>query len=219
MRPLLFVAALALAAPAAAQITVAVDASVGPSLSVIGASGTVQAQGIPIPLGRVEFPTAVGIDARLRADVHGRTWGGRVGVGYLGANDVFDGVAVFIDDGVDVAFVVASGEVTYRQPYGAGTVVAGLGPEVRVILDEGSADRGLLRLLGDVRQSHVAVGGSLGIRFPVGAVVLGPEIRGGLALTPLSDDRVEAFGGAIRLDGDFRFDHVSISLTVAFPSG
>ena len=202
------------AGPALAQLSVGVDVSAGPSLTTLGASGTAEAVGVPIPLGRVDFPTSVGIDARVRADVHGPTWGGRVGVGYLSASDVLDGASFFDQRSVDVAFVVASGELTYRQPYGRAEVVAGLGPELRVVLDQGSPDAGLRRLLGDVRESHLALGGSLGARFDVGGVVLGPELRGGLALTPLSDDTVTVLGGAVRLAGDFRFDHVSLGLTV-----
>ena len=208
-------AALLLLAPAAhAQITVGGDVSAGPSLTTIGASGRVEAAGLPVPLGRVDFPTAIGLDARARLDVHGPVWGGRVGVGYLSASDVFDGASVLDQRSVDVAFALASAEVTYRQPYGRAEVVAGLGPEVRVVLDEGSTTEGLLGLLGDVRQSHLALGASLGARVRAGGLVLGPELRGGLALTPLSDDRVDLLGGALRLAGDFRFNHASLSLTV-----
>ena len=205
---------VALAAPARAQVVLAFDASLGPSLTTLGASGTVEAGGLAIPLGRVDFPTAVGLDARTRLEVHGRTWGARLGAGYLSANDVFDGASFFDQESVNVGFAVASAEVTIRQPYRGGQAVLGVGPELRVILDEGSVDEGLLRYLGDVRQSHAAVGGSLGARFVVGGLVVGPELRAGLALTPLSDDRVEAFGGALRLAGDFRFDHVSLGLTI-----
>ena len=208
-------AALLLLAPSAhAQITVGGDVSAGPSLTTIGASGRVEAAGLPVPLGRVDFPTAIGLDARARLDVHGPVWGGRVGVGYLSASDVFDGASVLDQRSVDVAFALASAEVTYRQPYGRAEVVAGLGPEVRVVLDEGSTTEGLLGLLGDVRQSHLALGASLGARVRAGGLVLGPELRGGLALTPLSDDRVDLLGGALRLAGDFRFNHASLSLTV-----
>ena len=215
MRPALALVLLAVSARAAvAQLAVGVDVSVGPSLTTLGTSGTVEAAGVPIPLGRVDFPTSVGVDARVRADVHGPRWGGRVGVGYLTASDVFDGASVFGQRSVDVAFAVASGELTYRQPYGGAEVVAGLGPEVRVVLDQGTPEAGLRRLLGDVRESHLALGASLGARFDVGGVTLGPELRGGLALTPLSDDAVTALGGAVRLAGDFRFDHVSLGLTV-----
>lgn len=215
MRLVSLLSAVLLAAPIArAQLAVGVDASVGPSLTTLGASGTIEAAGIPLPLGRVEFPTSVGIDARVRADVHGRTWGGRVGAGYLSASDVFDGASLFDQRSIDVAFAVASGEVTYRQPVAGGVVVAGLGPEVRVVLDDGDPAQGLRQLLGDVRRSHLAVGASLGGQFQVGGLVLGPELRGGLSLTPLSDDTVSALGGAIRLAGDFRFDHASLSLTV-----
>ena len=214
MRLALCLAAV-LAAPAQAQLTVTGDVSAGPSLTTLGASGTVEAAGLPIPLGRVDVPASVGVDARARVDVHGPTWGGRVGVGYLSASDVFDGAGLFRQQGVDLAFAVASAEVTARRPVGPGVVVVGLGPELRVVLDEGSEAEGLLALLGDVRQSHVAVGGSVGGRFVVGGLVLGPEVRGGLSLTPFSDDRVEAFGGVVRLAGDFRFDHVSVGLTLA----
>lgn len=214
MRLLLFVV---LAVSASAQISFSADLSVGPSLTSLGASGELTAQGIPIPLGRVDFPTAVGLDARVRADVHGPVWGGRVGAGYLSASDVFDGASLFGQRSIDLEFVVASGEVTFRQPYGDAEVVVGLGPEVRVVLDEGSEREGLLSLLGDVRRSHVALGGSVGARFDLGGVVLAPELRGGLSLTPFSDDTVSAFGGAVRLGGDFRFNHVSLSLTVATP--
>ena len=208
------VALAALAVPARAQIALGGDVSVGPSLTTLGASGAVEVSGLSIPVGRVDFPTSVGIDARTRIEAHGRTWGARLGAGYLSASDVFDGASIFRQEGIDVAFALASAEVTVRQPYRGGTAVLGLGPELRVILDEGSAEEGLLRFLGDVRQSHVAVGGSLGARFVVSGLVVGPELRAGLSLTPLSDDRVDVLGGALRLAGDFRFDHVSLSLTV-----
>ena len=58
------------------------------------------------------------------------------------------------------------------------------------------------------------MGASLGARFDVGGVTLGPEVRGGLALTPLSDDDVTVLGGTVRLSGDFRFNHVSLGLTL-----
>ena len=206
--------ALALSSAAAAQITVGADLSAGPSLTTLGASGTVEAGGIPLPLGGVNFPTSIGIDARARLDVHGAVWGGRLGVGYLSASDVFDGASLFRQEGVDVAFLLASGEVTVRQPVASGEAVLGLGPELRVVLDEGTTETGLLSLLGDVRQSHLALGASLGVRFRAGGVVIGPEVRGGLALTALSDDRVDLFGGSVQLGGDFRFDHVSLGLTV-----
>ena len=220
--PLAVALALLIARPAAAQLAVEFDVSAGPSLTALGASGSVEAAGIPVPLGRVDFPTSVGIDARVRAGVHGPAWGGRVGVGLLTASDVFDGASLLtlasptLGDlrSVDVAFVVASGEVTYRVPYRGAEVVAGLGPEVRVVIDQGDPDAGLRRLLGDVRQSHLAVGASLGARFDVGGLALGPEVRGGLALTPLSDDEVTVLGGRVRLAGDFRFNHVSLGLTV-----
>ncbi|WP_420454661.1 hypothetical protein [Rubrivirga sp.] len=212
---LALLAVVLLVAPAHAQFVVTGDVSAGPSLTTLGASGTVEAAGVPIPLGRVDVPASVGIDARARVEVHGSTWGGRVGVGYLSASDVFDGASLFRQRGVDLAFAVASAEVTARRAYRSGAVVAGVGPELRVVLDEGTEAEGLLAVLGDVRQSHVAVGGSVGGRWVVGGLVLGPEVRGGLSLTPFSDDRVEAFGGVVRLAGDFRFDHVSVGLTLA----
>ena len=216
MRPALLVL---LSATASAQITVGGDVSVGPSLTALGASGTIEAVGVPLPLGRVDFPTSVGVDARARLEVGGPTWGGRLGVGYLGASDIFDGASIFdrfgLDEtGVDVAFALASLEATYRRAYGPGVVVVGLGPEVRVVLDEGAEREGLLGLLGDVRTSHLAVGASLGLEVDVGGVRLGPEVRGGLGLTPFSDDEVQVFGGRVRLGGDFRFNHVSVGLTV-----
>ena len=216
---LALVLVLAAAPTAHAQLAVGLDVSAGPSLTALGASGRVEAAGLNVPLGRVDFPTSVGVDARVRADVHGPTWGGRVGVGLLTASDVFDGASLFGERSIDVAFAVASAELTYRQPAYGAEVVAGLGPEVRVVLDQGDPDAGLRRLLGDVRESHLAVGASLGARFDVGGVTLGPEIRGGLALTPLSDDAVTVFegtplAGTVRLAGDFRFDHVSVGLTV-----
>ncbi len=211
---LVLVLLFTLAAPTRAQITVGGDASVGPSLTTLGATGTVEAAGVPVPLDRVDFPTAVGLDARVRLHLHGPTWGARLGAGTLSASDVFDGASLFDQEGVDVAFALASAEVTVRQPTRLGDVVVGLGPEVRVILDEGSAERGLLRHLGDVRQSHLALGGSVALPLDVGGVTVGPELRAGLALTPFSDDEVEAFGSALRLTGDFRFDHVSVSVTL-----
>lgn len=214
MRLLLFAV---LAASASAQIAVGADVSVGPSLTALGASGTVEADGVPIPLGRVDFPTSVGIDARVRVDVHGPVWGGRVGAGYLSASDVFDGASLFDQRSVDLEFVVASGEITYRQPYGGAELVVGIGPELRVVLDEGSEREGLLAVLGDVRRSHLALGGSVGARFDLGGVVLAPELRGGYSLTPFSDDAISVLSGAVRLGGDFRFNHVSLSLTVGTP--
>ena len=212
---LLALAALVLAAaPARAQLVLGVDVSAGPSLTTLGASGTVEAAGVPIPLGRVDVPSSVGVDARVRLDAHGPVWGARLGAGYLSASDVFDGASLIGQEGVDVAFALVSAEVTVRQPYGPGVVVLGVGPELRAILDEGTEAEGLLAVLGDVRRSHVALGGSLGARFDVGGLWLGPELRGGLSLTPFSDDEVEVLGGAVRLGGDFRFDHVSLSLTV-----
>ena len=213
MRIALF-AGLLLAAPAAAQITVGGDLSVGPSLTTLGASGTLEAGGVPIPLARVDFPTSVGVDARARLEGHGRTWGARLGAGYLSASDVFDGASLFRQEGVDIAFALASAELTYRQPVGTAEVVAGVGPELRVVLDEGTTTTGLLGVLGDVRQNHLAIGGSLSARFALAGVRLGPEVRGGLALTPLSDDRLDAFGGTVRLGGDIRFNHVSLGLVV-----
>ena len=207
-------AGLLLAAPAAAQVTVGGDLSVGPSLTTLGASGTVEAGGVPLPLLQVDFPTSIGIDARGRVDVHGRTWGARLGAGYLSASDVFDGASLFQQRSIDIAFVLTSAEATYRQLVGAAEVVAGVGPELRVVLDEGTTTTGLLGLLGDVRQSHAAIGGSLSARFAVGGVRLGPELRGGLAITPLSDDRLDVLGGTVRLGGDFRFNHVSLGLVV-----
>ena len=202
------------ASTASAQLRVGGDLSVGPSLTTLGSSGRIEAGGIPIPLGRVDFPTSIGIDARARLDLHGDTWGGRLGVGYLSASDVFDGASLFQQEGVDVAFALASGEVTYRRPALGGEAVVGVGPELRVVLDEGSTTTGLLGLLGDVRQSHLAVGGSASVQFRVAGLRLGPEVRGGLALTPLSDDRVDVLGGSVRLGGDFRFNHVSLGLVV-----
>lgn len=222
MRPALLLLALAaaLAAPAGAQIVVIGDVSVGPSLTTVGASGSVRAAGVPIPLGRVDFPTAVGVDARARLEVSTGTFGGRVGAGYLGASDVFDGASLFNQEGIDVQFAVASAEVTFRQPLDrrlpGAVLVVGAGPEVRALLNEGGAERGLLRYLGDVRRSHLALGVSAAARFRVGGVTVGPEVRGGVSLTPFSDDRIEALGGAVELDGAFRFDHLSASLTVGF---
>lgn len=205
---------VALAAPPRAQIAVGADVSVGPSVTALGSRGVVRVGGLDVPLGEVEFPTAVGVDARARVEVHGGTFGGRVGAGYLSASDVFDGASLFNQDGLDLRFAVASAEVTVRQPFRTGTLVAGVGPEVRVLLNEGGAERGLTRYLGDVRQSHVALGGSVGARFAVGGVVLGPEVRGGLALSPFSDGTLDVLGGRVQLDGSFRFDHLSASLTV-----
>ena len=217
-----YLLAALLALPASAQITVGADVSVGPSLTTLGASGTVEAAGVPIPLGRVDFPTSVGVDARARVEVHNGTWGARVGAGLLSASDVFDGASFFDRRSVDLAFAVASGELTYRQPYGPAEVVVGVGPEVRAVLDEDDPRGDLLSLLGDVRRSHLALGGSVGARFDLGGVTLAPELRGGYALTPLSDDTVFAdvipgVDTSVRLAGDFRFNHVSLSLTVGTP--
>ena len=217
-----FLLAALLALPVSAQISVGANVSAGPSLTTLGASGTVEAAGVPIPLGRVDFPTSVGVDARVRVDVHGETWGGRVGAGYLSASDVFDGASFFDQRSVDLAFAVASGEVTYRQPYRGAEVVVGVGPELRVVLNEDDPRDDLLSLLGDVRRSHLALGGSVGARFVVGGVALAPELRGGYALTPLSDDTIFAdvipgVDTSVRLAGDFRFNHVSLSLTVGTP--
>ena len=206
---------LALAAlPARAQLAVGADVSLGPSLTSIGASATVEAAGVPLPLGRVDLPAAVGIDARVRLEVYGPRLGGRVGVGYLSASDVFDGASLVGQQSVDVAFAVASGEATYRQPLGGGLLVVRLGPEVRVLLDEGSPQEGLLRFVGDVRRSHLALGASVGGQWDVGGLALGPELRGGLALTPFTDDAASALDGRLRLAGEFRFNHASLGLTV-----
>ncbi len=212
-----WVAFAIVAVSARAQITVGADLSAGPSLTSLGASGTVAAAGVPIPLSRVDFATSVGIDARVRVDVRGPVWGGRVGAGYLSASDVFDGASLFSQRSVDLEFAVVSGEVTYRQPAGGAELVVGIGPELRVVLDEGSPREGLLAVLGDVNRNHLALGGSVGARFDLGGVSLAPELRGGLSLTPFSDDSVSALGGAVRLSGDFRFNHVSLSLTVGTP--
>ena len=206
-------AVLLLAAPPRAQVAVGADVSVGPSATALASRGVVRAGGLDLPLGEVSFATSVGVDARARVSVSGPVVGARLGVGYLSASDVFDGASVFNQRGLDLRFALASAEVTVRQPVAGGAVVVGVGPEVRALL--GGGDGGLGRYLGDVRQSHVALGGSVGARFDVGGLLLGPEVRGGLALTPLSDDRVEVLGGTVRLGGDFRFDHVSISLTVS----
>ena len=207
--------AVALAAPPRAQIVVGADVSVGPSVTSLGSRGVARVGGVEVPLGEVTFPTAVGVDARARVEVRGETFGGRLGAGYLSASDVFDGASLFNQDGLDLQFAVASAEGTYRQPLrGGGVLVVGLGPELRALLNEGSAEQGLTRYLGDVRQSHVALGASVGARFAVGGVVLGPEVRGGLALTSFSDGTLDVLGGRVQLDGSFRFDHLSASLTV-----
>ena len=222
---LLLSALFTLAPTARAQLVLVADVSGGPSLSVVGSGGQLSVQGVPVPLGRVEYPTSVGIDARARLAVRGGAWGARLGAGYLSAADVFDGASVINQQGVTLQFAVASLEATYAAPltaYGVpGELVVGLGPELRALVSEASPESGLLSYLGDIRQSHVAVGASLALLVPVGAGVrLGPEVRGGYALTPFSDDTLEiAVGGqeaAIRLDGDFRFHHVSGGLTVAF---
>lgn len=205
---------LLIAAPPRAQIAVGADVSVGPSVTALASRGVVRAGGLDIPLGEVSFPTSVGIDARARVSVSGPVVGARFGAGYLSASNVFDGASLFNERGLDLQFALASAEVTVRQPLRGGVVVAGVGPEVRVILDEGGPERGLTRYLGDVRQSHLALGASVGGRFAVGGVTLGPELRGGLALGPFSDGTVRVLGGAVELDGAFRFDHLSASLTV-----
>ena len=206
-------ALLLLAAPPRAQVAVGADVSVGPSVTALGTRGVVRVGGLDLPLGEVSFPTAVGVDARVRAEVRGRTLGARVGVGYLSASDVFDGASLFNQDGLDLRFLLASAEATVRLPLRrAGVVTAGVGPEVRVLLD-GDGD-GLVRYLGDVRESHVALGASVGARFVVGGVTIGPEVRGGLALSPFSDGTLSVFGGRVQLDGSFRFDHLSASVTV-----
>ncbi|MEM0964461.1 MAG: hypothetical protein AAGK21_18175 [Bacteroidota bacterium] len=195
-----------------AQPTLTVDASAGPSLTRLGASGAVEVIGFPIPVGEVEFPTSVGVDARLRVGLSGPAWGARLGVGYLGASDVFDGASVLGQRSVDVAFLVASAEATVRRPLAnGGEAVLGVGPELRSTVGK---SEGLLAALGDVQESHLAVGVSVGTRFRMGGLVLGPEARAGLALTPLSDDEVSVLGGRIRLAGAFRFNHASVSLTV-----
>ena len=204
----------AVAAPPRAQVAVGADVSVGPSVTALASRGVVRAGGVDLPLGEVSFATSVGVDARARVSVGGPVLGGRFGAGYLSASDVFDGASLFNQRGLDLQFALASAEVTVRQPIRGGVVVAGVGPEVRVLLNEGGPERGLTRYLGDVRQSHVALGASVGARFAVGGVVLGPELRGGLALSPFSDGTLSALGGAVELDGSFRFDHLSASLTV-----
>ena len=206
------VALVACAAPPRAQVAVGADVSVGPSVTALGTRGVARVGGLDLPLGEVSFATSVGVDARARVSVSGPVVGGRFGVGYLSASDVFDGASLLNQRGLDLRFALASAEVTVRQPFRGGVVAAGVGPEVRVLLGEGEG--GLTRYLGDVRQSHVALGASVGGRFAVGGVVFGPEVRGGLALTPFSDGTLRALGGAVELDGSFRFDHLSASLTV-----
>ena len=207
-------ALLMLASPPRAQVAVGADVSVGPSVTALGSRGVVRAGGVDLPLGKVSFATSVGVDARARVSVEGPVVGARFGAGYLSASDVFDGASLFNQRGLDLRFALASAEVTVRQPFRGGVLVAGVGPEVRVLLDEGGPERGLARYLGDVRESHVALGASVGARFAVGGVVVGPELRGGLALTPFSDGTVRVLGGAVELDGSFRFDHLSASVTV-----
>lgn len=212
---------LATALPARAQLVLVTDVSGGPSLSILGTGGDLTVQGIPIPLGRVEYPTSVGLDARARLAVRSGAWGARLGAGYLSAADVFDGASLFNQQGVTLQFAVASLEATYAAQvvaYGVpAELVVGLGPELRALVSERSPESGLLRYLGDIREGHVAVGASVALLVPVGAGIrLGPEVRGGYALTPFSDDTLEIAGGAVRLDGDFRFNHASAGLTVAF---
>ena len=215
-------ALLFLAAPAAsAQLVVTADVSGGPSLSVLGTGGDLTIEGVPVPLGRVEYPTSVGVDVRARVAVRSGVWGARLGAGYLSAADVFDGASLFNQEGVTLQFAVATLEATYSAPvvaYGVpAELVVGLGPELRALVSERSPESGLLRYLGDIRQGHVAVGASVALLVPVGAGVrLGPEVRGGYALSAFSDDTLEIAGGAVRLDGDFRFHHISGGLTVAF---
>ena len=212
--------ALALAAPppggARAQVSVGADVSVGPSVTALASRGVVRAGALDVPLGEVSFPTSVGLDARARVSVSGPVVGGRFGAGYLSASDVFDGASLFNRRGLDLRFALASAELTVRQPLGGalrgGAVVAGVGPELRVLLD--GEDTGLGRYLGDVREGHLALGASVGARFRLGGVEVGPEVRGGLALTSFSDGTLSALGGAVELDGAFRFDHLSASVTV-----
>ncbi|MDT7855019.1 hypothetical protein RQM47_00015 [Rubrivirga sp. S365] len=203
--------ALALAAPPRAQIAVGADVSVGPSVTALGTRGVVRAGGVALPLGEVSFPTSVGVDARVRVEVRGPSLGGRFGVGYLSASDVFDGASLLNQRGLDLQFLLASAELTLRQPFQGGTLLVGVGPEARALVGGGG---GLTRYLGDVRDGHLALGASVGARFAVGGVVVGPEVRAGLALTPFSDGTITALGGAVELDGSFRFDHLSASVTV-----
>lgn len=210
------------AGPAAhAQLTLATDVSGGPSLSVVGTGGDLTVEGVPVPLGRVDYPTSVGLDARVRLAVRNGAWGARLGAGYLSAADVFDGASLFNQEGVTLQFAVATLEATYTTPVAAygrpADLVVAVGPELRALVSERSPGSGLLRYLGDIRQGHVAAGASVALLVPVGAGVrLGPEVRGGYALSPFSDDTLEIAGGAVRLDGDFRFHHVSAGLTVGF---
>ena len=218
---LALLAALSWAPSASAQLAVGVDLSGGPSLSVLGTGGTVTLQGVPVPLGRVDYPTAVGLDLRARLSVRSGVWGVRLGAGYLSASDVFDGASLFNQEGVTLQFAVATLELTATQPVGAlglpAVLVVGLGPELRALVSERSPESGLGRYLGDVGEGHVAVGASVALLVPVGAgVALGPELRGGYALGPFSDDTIDVLGGVARLDGDFRFHHLSGGLTVAF---
>lgn len=206
---------------ATAQLVVSADLSGGPSLSVLGAGGDVTVQGVPVPLGRVEYPAAVGLDLRARLGVRSGPWGLRVGAGFLSASDVFDGASLLNQEGLALQFAVATLELTATQPVEAmgvpAELVVGIGPELRALVSERSPGSGLLRYLGDIRQGHVAVGASVALLVPVGVGVrVGPELRGGYALSPFSDDTLELLGGLARLDGDFRFHHVSGGLTVAF---
>ena len=205
-------AVLLLAAPPRAQVAVGADVSVGPSATALASRGVVRAGGLDLPLGEVSFATSVGVDARARVSVSGPVVGARLGVGYLSASDVFDGASVFNQRGLDLRFALASAEVTVRQPVAGGAVVVGVGPEVRALLGGGGG--GLGRYLGDVREGHAALGASVGGRFAVGGVVLGPEVRAGLALTPFSGGALRVLGGAVELDGAFRFDHLSAGVTV-----
>ena len=205
-------AVLLLAAPPRAQVAVGADVSVGPSATALASRGVVRAGGLDLPLGEVSFATSVGVDARARVSVSGPVVGARLGVGYLSASDVFDGASVFNQRGLDLRFALASAEVTVRQPVAGGAVVVGVGPEVRALL--GGGDGGLGRYLGDAREGHAALGASVGGRFAVGGVVLGPEVRAGLALTPFSGGALRVLGGAVELDGAFRFDHLSAGVTV-----
>ena len=203
---------VALAAPPRAQIAVGGDVSVGPSVTALGTRGVARVGGVNVPLGEVSFATSVGVDARARVSVSGPVVGGRFGAGYLSASDVFDGASLLNQRGLDLRFALASVELTVRQPVRGGALVAGVGPEVRVLL--GGGEGGLTRYLGDVRESHLALGASVGGRFTLGGVAVGPELRGGLALSPFSDGTLRALGGAVELDGSFRFDHLSASVTV-----
>ena len=123
MRLALAALLVGLAAPPRAQIAVGADVSVGPSVTSLGSRGVVRAGGVALPLGEVSFPTSLGLDARARVEVRGATYGGRVGVGYLSASDVFDGASLLNQEGIDLRFVVASAEGTYRQPLQRGGVL------------------------------------------------------------------------------------------------